>query len=95
MNFMNAISALTAAAGKVMPLALNYNAVDENAILNTVVNWVCAVILVIGIIYGGWELAQGFMDDAPSKKKHGITVLIVGISIAAVIYSIMSLILGG
>jgi len=75
-------------------LALAYNPINENEILTTLVNWVCAVILIIGVVYGGWELAQGFMDDSPSKKKHGITVMVVGVSIAAVIYSIMSLILG-
>lgn len=74
-------------------LALSYSAVDENAIITSIVNWVCGVILVIGIIYGGWEIAQGFMDDAPSKKKHGVTVMIVGATIAAVIYTIMQMIL--
>lgn len=76
-------------------LALTYNPVSENEILTTLINWVCAVILIIGVVYGGWELAQGFMDDSPSKKKHGITVMVVGVSIAAVIYSIMSLIISG
>lgn len=74
-------------------LALSYSAIDEASIITTIVNWVCGVMLAIGVIYGGWEVAQGFMDDAPSKKKHGVTVLIVGVTIAAVIYSIMQLIL--
>lgn len=74
-------------------MALSYSAIDETEIITTIVNWVCGVILAIGVIYGGWEVAQGFMDDAPSKKKHGITVLIVGVTIAAVIFSIMQLIL--
>lgn len=73
--------------------ALTYNAVDEDAIISVIVNWVCGVILAIGVIYGGWEIAQGFMDDAPSKKKHGITVMIVGVTIAAVIFSIMQMIM--
>lgn len=74
-------------------LALSYAAIDEAAILSTIVGWVCAVILIVGVIFGGWELAQGFMDDSPGKRKHGITVLIVGVSIAAVIFVIMQMIL--
>lgn len=73
--------------------ALTYSEIDEGTILTTIVNWVCAVILAIGIIYGGWELAQGFMDENASKKKQGVTSIIVGVSVAGVIYTIMQLIL--
>lgn len=82
---------------KVSPqlLALSYSTIDESTVLNTIVNWVCAVILAVGIIYGGWELAQGFMDDSPAKKKHGVTVMIVGVTIAGVIFTIMQMIVPG
>lgn len=73
--------------------ALTYSTLDENAIITTIVNWICAVILAIGIIYGGWELAQGFMDENGSKKKQGVTAMLVGVSVAGVIYGIMQLIL--
>lgn len=74
-------------------LALNYTAIDENAILTTIVNWLCALIAIIGIVYGGWEAFQGMIDESPSKRKHGLTVLFIGISIAGVIYGIMKMIL--
>lgn len=73
--------------------ALSFTAVNESEIINLVVGWMCAVILLIGVIYGGWELAQGFMDDQPSKKKQGITILIVGVSVAGIIYTISQLII--
>lgn len=74
-------------------LALNYTAIDENAILTTIVNWLCAVIAIIGIVYGGWELFQGFLDESPSKRKQGVTYIVIGCSIAGVIYGIMQMIL--
>ena len=81
--------------GLILMSALSYAAIDEASIMTTISNWVCAVIAVIGLFFGGWEIAQGFMDDAPSKRKHGITVLVVGISIAAVIYTVFNMMLGG
>lgn len=77
----------------VKALALNYTAIDENGLLTTIVNWLCGVILVTGVLYGGYELAQGFMDDQPARKKQGITALIVGITVAAVIYTVMQTVL--
>ncbi len=74
-------------------LALNYQAIDENAILTAIVNWICAVIAIIGIVYGGWELFQGFLDDSSSRRKQAVTYIVVGCSIAGVIYGIMQMIL--
>lgn len=74
-------------------LALNYTAIDENAILTTIVNWLCAVIAIIGIIYGAWELFQGLLGDSPGDRKKGITIIVIGCSIAGVIYGIMQMIL--
>ncbi|MBQ3195414.1 MAG: hypothetical protein IJB65_03005 [Clostridia bacterium] len=88
---MNFITKITSGV-KIATAALNYSAVDESAILVNVRNWLCGVILVIGVIYGGYELFQGWIDDQPSKRKHGITILVVGISIPALIYGIINLV---
>lgn len=77
----------------VLKAALTYTAIDEAAVINTVIGWICAIIALIGVIYGGWELAQGFMDDQPSKRKQGLTILIVGISVAGIIFTICQLII--
>ena len=73
--------------------ALSYTAINETEVINLVIWWMCAVILIIGVIYGGWEVSQGFMDDQPSRKKQGITILIVGVSVAGIIYTITQLII--
>ena len=91
MNFLKAITSGTA----ISPAALTYTAINEATVLTNVRNWICAVILVIAVIYGGYELFQGWIDDQPSKRKHGITVLIVGISIPALIYTILSMVISG
>lgn len=73
--------------------ALSYTAINETEVIELVIGWICAIILLIGVIYGGWELAQGFMDQQPGKTKQGITALIVGVSVASIIYAISQLII--
>lgn len=73
--------------------ALSFTAINENDVIELVIGWICAIILLIGVIYGGWELAQGFMDQQPGKTKQGVTALIVGVSVAGIIYAISQLII--
>lgn len=77
-----------------MFLALAYNPVNENEIFTLIVNWICLVTLIAGVIYGAVEFGTGYIDESPSKKQHAIKVLIVGVSIPSLLFTIMNLILG-
>ncbi len=76
-------------------LALSYAAIDVTAIMTTIANWIGGIIMAIGVLFGGYELFQGFTDDQPSKRKHGITVLIIGISIGGLIMVVFNMVIGG
>ncbi len=91
MNFIKAITSGTA----ISPAALTYTAINEATVLAQIRDWMCGVMVVISLLFGGWELYTAWHDDQPSKRKHGITVLIVGISIPALIYTITSLVISG
>ncbi len=80
-----------AAEGSTAPV-LSYTPVNTSEIINQVRNWICGVILVASVIYGGYELWSGFTEDQPSRRKQGITFLIIGITVPALIWTILSMI---
>lgn len=96
---MVAIAALAvipaAAEGSAAPV-IGYTPINTGEIINQVRNWVCGVIVAVSVIYGCYELWQGFTDDQPSRRKQGITVLVIGITVPALIWAILSMInIGG
>ncbi len=74
-------------------LALTYTEIDISAIVKVIINSFCAIMVLITLIIGGWETYQGLTDDSPSKRKHGITVLIVGFSVPALVFTIANMLL--
>lgn len=46
-------------------------------IVNLIFNGVQAIIGGAGVLFGAWQLWDGFTNDQPESKKKGITVLIV------------------
>lgn len=73
--------------------ALSYTAINETEVIQMVVNWFCIVILIIGVIHGGYEAITGHMEQDPGKRLHGIKALIIGVSGAGVLYTICQLII--
>lgn len=66
---------------------------DANSIVRMIVNTVVGVLTLVGLIYGGWSLWQGFMSQDPKEKQQGFMVLIGSLVIGGFIVTLVNLIL--
>ena len=68
----------------------NYN---TNDIIRTVVNFFAALIVIVGGVYGLWQLAYGFWTDNPKDKVAGIVSLVASIATGGLMFIIVNLVL--
>lgn len=64
------------------------------SIFNLVLGAVIAIVASGGLIYGGYQLWDGFTSDNPANKKQGAIVLIVTVVSCAVLIAAKSIIWG-
>lgn len=61
---------------------------NVSQLLDLILNAITLIILIAGLLYGAYQLWNGFTDDQPQAKKHGLTILIVTVVVVVLIQSI-------
>ncbi|MEG2380120.1 MAG: hypothetical protein RSB38_00285 [Oscillospiraceae bacterium] len=64
---------------------------DINALTTLIFNAITTIIAIVGFLYGGYSLWDGFTNDQPENKKKGIQVIVVTAVICGVIVSAKSI----
>lgn len=63
-------------------------------LLNIIMTAVQTVIAIGGLLYGGYQLWDGFTNDQPQEKKKGITIFIVTVVVFGVLTAAKPIIVG-
>ncbi len=87
MNFLKTALTETMNAGIQIK---NYN---TNEIIRTIVSYFAALIAIIGVVYGLWQLAMGYWKDSPQDRTAGLVSLIASIAAGGLIYIVVNMIL--
>ncbi len=69
------------------------NTYDPNEIVKYLVNTIVAVLIVVGIVTGGWQLAQGFASQDPKEKTTGATLIIGSLVIGGAIIAVVNMVI--
>jgi hypothetical protein len=70
------------------------NAIDFNEIMKTIASSICALILALAVIWGGYELFLGFSDHNSSGKQKGLLLILGGIVAAGLMFMLLTSIFG-
>jgi hypothetical protein len=54
-------------------------------IVNVLFGGVIGIIAIIGAIWGGWSLFEGFTGDQPESKRRGFIVIVAAVVIIAML----------
>ncbi len=66
---------------------------DTNEIIRTIVSYFAALIAIIGVVYGLWQLAMGYWKDSPQDRTAGLVSVIASIAAGGLIYIVVNMIL--
>lgn len=73
-------------------ITLNPN-FDANALLKAIVNIFSVAIVVSGVIYGLYMIAQSVSEESPSRKRQGIEVIIFSLIIGGGLITFLNMVI--
>ncbi len=66
---------------------------DPNAIARLIVNTLVGLIVIVGVVYGGWMLGQGFTSEDPKEKRNGITAILSSLVVGGLIIAVVNMVI--
>lgn len=75
-----------------LDIKLNPN-FDANALLKAIVNIFSIAIIVSGVIYGLYMIAQSVSEESPSRKRQGIEVIIFSLLIGGGLVTFLNMVI--
>lgn len=67
---------------------------QPKALFDLLYSVIIGIIGMAGVLYGGYSIWDGFINDQPESKKKGITIILVTVFVIIFLFSAKSLILG-
>lgn len=80
----------TTATGNPGIVLQNY---DANAIVRVIVNTLVGVLVLAGVVYGGFQIIMGFNSDDPKEKRTGIIAVLASLSVGGLIIAVVNMII--
>lgn len=66
---------------------------DANAMLRAIVNVFSVAIIISGVIYGLYMIAQSVSEESPSRKRQGIEVIIFSLVIGGGLITFLNMVI--
>ncbi len=88
MKLLNLIQ--TVVADIEIKLNPNFN---HNELLKAIVNIFCIAIIVSGIVYGAYMIAQSVSEESPSRRRTGIEVIIFSLLIGGSLVAFLNMVI--
>lgn len=89
-NYILPIIAATEAVTTATVTMPTISAINFNDIMKTIASSIAVLILAVAIIYGGWQLYEGFSDNSSATKKQGFFIILGGIVAAGLMYALLT-----
>ena len=92
---ITAILALPAMAASTSgdQVGLELKEYNVNDIARVVINTIVGLLIVVGVVVGGWHFAQGFIGQDPKERSNGLMTMIGSGVIGALILVVVNMIL--
>lgn len=66
---------------------------SPNAVAKVIVNTIVGLIVIVGVVYGGWMLGQGFTSEDPKEKRNGITAILSSLIVGGLVIAVVNMII--
>lgn len=70
-----------------------FNDYVPNDIVRVIINCLTGLIIVVGVAYGGYTMAMGFISEEPREKRNGLTAILSSIVIGSLILIIVNMVI--
>lgn len=73
--------------------AFQFQNFDPNAVARVIVNTLVGLIVIVGVVYGGWMLGQGFTSEDPKEKRTGITAILSALIVGGLVIAVVNMVI--
>ena len=73
--------------------AFQFQNFDPNAVARVIVNTLVGLIVIIGVVYGGWMLGQGFTSEDPKEKRTGIAAIMAALVVGGLVITVVNMVI--
>lgn len=73
--------------------AFQFQNFDPNAVARVIVNTIVGLIVIVGVVFGAWQLGQGFTGDDPKEKRNGITAILAALVVGGLLVTVVNMVM--